>query len=211
MKFEKLNNDKIRIILNLQDLEDNNIDYQSFMSNSSDSQTLFLEMLDEAEEQIGFKTKDYKLMIEALATIDGNFIITVTRFLPDFDIAPTYNKKTVKVKRKTDKIINDSIVYEFTNFDDILDFILLLKSSNIKGIATFTKDFSLYSYKSNYYLVMDNINKNFSGIKTFLCALTEFGKSINNSNLFKSKLNEYGTLILKNNFYKCLVKNLHLS
>ena len=32
MKFEKLNNDKIRIILNLQDLEDNNIDYQSFMS-----------------------------------------------------------------------------------------------------------------------------------------------------------------------------------
>ena len=49
MKFEKLNNDKIRIILNLQDLEDNNIDYQSFMSNSSDSQKLFLEMLDEAE------------------------------------------------------------------------------------------------------------------------------------------------------------------
>ena len=63
MKFEKLNNDKIRIILNLQDLEDNNIDYQSFMSNSSDSQKLFLEMLDEAEEQIGFTTKDYKLMI----------------------------------------------------------------------------------------------------------------------------------------------------
>ena len=55
---------------------------------------------------------------------------------------------------------------------------------------------------------MDNINKNFSGIKTFLCALTEFGKSINNSNLFKSRLNEYGTLIVKNNFYKCLSKTL---
>ena len=89
MKFEKLNNDKIRIILNLQDLEDNNIDYQSFMSNSSDSQKLFLEMLDEAEEQIGFTTKDYKLMIEALATLNGDFIITVTRFLPDLDISPT--------------------------------------------------------------------------------------------------------------------------
>lgn len=211
MKFEKLNNDKIRIILNLQDLEDNNIDYQSFMSNSSDSQKLFLEMLDEAEEQIGFTTKDYKLMIEALATLNGDFIITVTRFLPDLDISPTYNKKTVKVKRKTNTLINDSIIYEFNNYDDILDFILLLKNSNIKGFTSFTKDFSLYSYKNNYYLVMDNINKNFSGIKTFLCALTEFGKSINNSNLFKSRLNEYGTLIVKNNFYKCLVKTLHLS
>ncbi|HJJ12033.1 MAG: adaptor protein MecA [Clostridia bacterium] len=208
MKFEKLNNDKIRIILNLQDLEDNNIDYQSFMSNSSDSQKLFLEMLDEAEEQIGFTTKDYKLMIEALATLNGDFIITVTRFLPDLDISPTYNKKTVKVKRKTNTLINDSIIYEFNNYDDILDFILLLKNSNIKGFTSFTKDFSLYSYKNNYYLVMDNINKNFSGIKTFLCALTEFGKSINNSNLFKSRLNEYGTLIVKNNFYKCLSKTL---
>ena len=87
MRFEKLSNDKIRIILDLQDLEDNDIDYQSFMSNSSDSQKLFMEILDEAEEQIGFITKDYKLMIEALATIDGDFIITVTRSLPDFDIA----------------------------------------------------------------------------------------------------------------------------
>ena len=65
MRFEKLSNDKIRIILDLQDLEDNDIDYQSFMSNSSDSQKLFMEILDEAEEQIGFITKDYKLMIEA--------------------------------------------------------------------------------------------------------------------------------------------------
>ena len=58
MRFEKLSNDKIRIILDLQDLEDNDIDYQSFMSNSSDSQKLFMEILDEAEEQIGFTTKD---------------------------------------------------------------------------------------------------------------------------------------------------------
>ena len=95
MRFEKLSNDKIRIILDLQDLEDNDIDYQSFMSNSSDSQKLFMEILDEAEEQMGFITKDYKLMIEALATIDGDFIITVTRSLPDFDITSAYKKRTI--------------------------------------------------------------------------------------------------------------------
>lgn len=208
MRFEKLSNDKIRIILDLQDLEDNDIDYQSFMSNSSDSQKLFMEILDEAEEQIGFTTKDYKLMIEALATIDGDFIITVTRSLPDFDITSAYKKRTIKAKRKSNKLTTDTIIYEFNNFDDIFDFVLLLKNLNISGLTTFTKDFALYTYKDNYYLVMDNIDKNFEDIKTFLCALTEFGKSINNSNLFKSRLNEYGTLLVKNNFYKALSKNL---
>ena len=208
MRFEKLSHDKIRIILDLQDLEDNDIDYQSFMSNSSDSQKLFMEILDEAEEQIGFITKDYKLMIEALATIDGDFIITVTRSLPDFDIASVYKKRTIKAKRKSNKLTTDTIIYEFNNFDDIFDFVLLLKNLNISGLNAFTKDFALYTYKNNYYLVMDNIDKNFDAIKTFLCALTEFGKSINNSNLFKSRLNEYGTLLVKNNFYKALSKNL---
>ena len=208
MRFEKLSNDKIRIILDLQDLEDNDIDYQSFMSNSSDSQKLFMEILDEAEEQIGFITKDYKLMIEALATIDGDFIITVTRSLPDFDITSAYKKRTIKAKRKSNKLTTDTIIYEFNNFDDIFDFVLILKNLNISGLTTFTKDFALYTYKDNYYLVMDNIDKNFEDIKTFLCALTEFGKSINNSNLFKSRLNEYGTLLVKNNFYKALSKNL---
>lgn len=206
MRFEKLSNDKIRIILDLQDLEDNDIDYQSFMSNSSDSQKFFMEILDEAEEQTGFITKDYKLMIEALATIEGDFIITVTRSLPEFDVS-SYKKRTIKARRKSNKLNNDSIIYEFSCFDDIFDFVLLLKNLNLTGLNTFTKDFSLYTYKNNYYLVMDNINKNFANIKTFLCALTEFGKSINNSNLFKNKLNEYGTLIVKNNFYKVLSKN----
>ncbi len=151
MRFEKLSNDKIRIILDLQDLEDNDIDYQSFMSNSSDSQKLFMEILDEAEEQMGFTTKDYKLMIEALATIDGDFIITVTRSLPDFDITSAYKKKTIKAKRKSNRLTTDTIIYEFNNSDDIFDFILLLKNLNISGLNAFTKDFALYTYKDKYY------------------------------------------------------------
>ena len=46
MKFEKLNENKIRITLNNQDLAEKHIDFQSFMSNSQESQNLFLDMLD---------------------------------------------------------------------------------------------------------------------------------------------------------------------
>ena len=67
LQFERITENKIRIILNIQDLEEKNIDLHSFMSNSIESQDLFYEMLTKAEKEIGFKTKDYKLLIESLA------------------------------------------------------------------------------------------------------------------------------------------------
>ena len=70
MKFEKLTENKIRITLNIEDLEEKNIDFHSFMSSSLESQDLFLDMLEKAEKEIGFITKDYKLIIEAIATSD---------------------------------------------------------------------------------------------------------------------------------------------
>ena len=63
MKIEKITDNKIRIILNLEDLEAKNIDLHSLMSNSIESQSLFVEMLDEAEKTVGFYTKDSKIMI----------------------------------------------------------------------------------------------------------------------------------------------------
>lgn len=68
MRIEKLTENKIRITLNLDDLKENNIDLHDFMANSPETQDLFLNMLDKAESEIGFITKNYKLMIEALAT-----------------------------------------------------------------------------------------------------------------------------------------------
>lgn len=73
MQIEKITENKIRITLNIHDLEEKNIDLHSFMSNSIESQDLFYDMLDKAEKEIGFKTKDYKLIIEALAVPERKF------------------------------------------------------------------------------------------------------------------------------------------
>ena len=75
MRIEKLTENKIRIILKLDDLKENNIDLHSFMSSSIETQDLFYNMLDKAEKEIGFKTKDYKLMIEAIAIPEREFYI----------------------------------------------------------------------------------------------------------------------------------------
>jgi len=75
LQIEKITENKIRIILNIKDLQEKNIDLHTFMSNSIESQALFFDMLDKAEKEVGFETKDYKLIIEALAIPNRKFYI----------------------------------------------------------------------------------------------------------------------------------------
>lgn len=57
LKIEKLTENKIRIILDMQDLQEKNIDLHSFMSDSLESQDLFYDMLDKAEKEIRLSNK----------------------------------------------------------------------------------------------------------------------------------------------------------
>ena len=79
MKFEKLNENKLRIIISSQDLLDKHIDFHSFMSNSLETQDIFLDILDKAEKEVGFITKNHKVRIEAFAMNNEDFIFTVTK------------------------------------------------------------------------------------------------------------------------------------
>ncbi len=205
MKFEKLNENKIRITLNTQDLIEKNIDFHSFMSNSKESQNLFLDMLDEAEKKVGFVTKDYKLRIEALAMSDGNFILTITRFGKNKESVQKSGKaKNLKIKRKNLDMSSKQLIYRFENFDDFSNFSnFISKLSNFYSIA---KSTVLYSYQNAYYLCLSNINIEHPCIKQLYTLITEFGTYIDNSELFSRKLNECGKIVIKNNAIKTCVK-----
>ena len=155
MKIEKLTDNKIRFILNLKDLEENNIDYHSFMANSIETQDLFLDMLDKAEKEIGFSTKNYKLMLEAIATSDGNFILTVTRLSPETE---KNNPKKVQIKRKSSKPSKVLTIYKFDSFDCFCDFCTYLNTSPLKDLISKLKNSKLYKYKNDYFLVFHNIS-----------------------------------------------------
>lgn len=79
MKFEKINDDKIKITLSSADLEANDLDLHSFMSDSSETQSLFLSVLDKAEKDYGFITDNYQLKVETYALDNGTFMLTITR------------------------------------------------------------------------------------------------------------------------------------
>lgn len=164
LKIEKLSENKIRIILNLEDLKKKNIDFHSFMSDPIESQSLFLDMLHTAEQEIGFVTKDYKISIEAFAMSDGNFVLTVTRDLEDLS---KIDRKKVHIKRKSFDFTKTTAIYTFYSFDDLCSFCEFIRNnSNYSGVSNIHNT-SLYKYNGSYYLCFHNIvrwHKKFEGL-----------------------------------------------
>lgn len=199
MRFEKLNENKIRITLTNQDLIKKNVDFHSFMANPIESQDLFFDMLDEAEKEIGFVTKDYKIRIEALQIAGGDFVLTITRSLPENIRYP--EKKKIHIRRKRLDYRDSQATYLFNSFDDFCNFVNFLNSNSIK-ITNIAKSICLYEYKKQYYLNFSSINLNYTDLKKLFSAITEFATYITNTDLFKRKLLENGKIIMKNNAIK---------
>ena len=198
MKLEKLTENKIRVIFNLEDLEKNNITFEDFVSNAIEFQSFFVQMLDKAEKELGFVTKDCKLLIESFSSSEEIFVFTITKFNKE-TTKKTFSHigKTVTVKKKQLSLSSSNLVYSFNNFDEFCSFCNFLKSSNIiNNKSKLAKDISLYLYNNTYYLVLTNINKDNT---TFYYYLSEFASLITTSNGFNSKLLEHGKLIMKHN------------
>ena len=131
MQIEKLNDDKLKVVLNKKDLKENDIDLNTFMANSLDSQELFLDILDIAEEKFNFYVDDSKLLIESINLANDIFIFTITK---------------VNENISTNTSINN--IYCFNSFDHLADALKLINLSINK----------IYTYNNRFYLILDKDN-----------------------------------------------------
>lgn len=196
MKIEKLDTDKIRITLNIDDLKNNNIDFHSFMSNSKESQNLFLYILDLAEEQVGFITDDYKVSIETMYLNNGYFILNVTRFKGD----SFFKNSRVTPKRKEFSSELNSSIYIFSSMDDFLDFYSKIKKAiNLETFNDCT--YGLYCFENKYYMIINSDCLNVKYRSLFLYILSEFSTTISSTPSFVSNLKEHGKCICENKVF----------
>ncbi len=201
MKIEKLTENKIRVIVSIKDLEKSNTDLHSIMTKALEAQGLVLEILSKAEKEVGFNTEGCKLLIEAFSSSDDMFIFTITKYNVqqtenNINSPSTLNKK-LTVKRKSININSTTAFFTFDSFDNFCNFchcILNIRELNLKNIC---KNTSLYLYNNIYYLVLNNINTNYSLLNRFYSTISEFGKVVNYSKQFENKLLEHSTTIIK--------------
>lgn len=139
MKIEQIETNKIQVIFSKEELENNDINFHNLMSNSKQTQNLFLAILDIAEKEMGFKTLNYDIAIETLILENSNFIITISR--QDSNNTDIHNN--LKISRK--KYIKNYVL-KFNCFDDFYDFF-----NSVKFSISFNK--SLYYFNGNFYYI----------------------------------------------------------
>lgn len=210
MRIEKLNENKIRIFLNLEDLQEKNIDLHTFMSSSIESQDLFLDMLHKADVEVGFKTHNYKLIIEALASADGNFILTITRMKPDSLLSKPASVKP-KIKRQTIAPNKALSIYMFNSFDEFCEFCNYINTSSLNKYIQKLKNSSLVLFKNKYYLILSNLKLSVPDFKNFSCTTLEFATAIKEASLLERKLREYGKTIINQHAISTCLKYFNVN
>jgi len=168
MNIKKINEDKLKVILSSNDLDEKNIDIDSFLANPIESQNLFFEILDLAEEKYDFDIENNRAIIEAIS-LDNNsiFILTITKLKNDLF---TYN--------------NTSQIYCFENINDLLSFLSFIKKNNINLL-----NYNLYQLGNKYYFLL---NENDINLENYLL---EFSFPLKNYYLLKDIFIEYGNKI----------------
>ena len=199
MKIEKITDDKLRVIFNLDDLNKKNIDVYSLIKNTDSSQKFFKLILRQARKEVGFETFDSKVLIETFISSDGFFILTFTKLSNNSQKAVMSGSKP-QVKRKELNKINILSVYMFNDFNEIIDFCTYLNNLNNFNIKSINA--TLYEYKSKYFLVFKNIHLEEKIFLYLYIAISEFANAISYSPIFIGKLNEYGNIIFKGNILK---------
>ena len=199
MKIERISDSIIRVTISLNDLEERNIDLNALNYNTPAAQEFFWDMMEQAEEQLGFNLSDSQLLIEPVPNSSDGFVITITKVDEDGDfesiqkyIKSKLKKSDLRVKKKSRKVCSSLYIYSFKNIDDICN--LVGKLVNLyRGEST------LYRCKDTYYLVLSRSGLAAANSRMFELILNEYGIKITNVSFFEGYLNEYGEKIIDYN------------
>ncbi len=197
MKIEKINDNKIKITLDINDLKTRNIDVKSFIHNSPESQDLFWDVMQEAENKYGFSVEESMVYVEAHANENGLFtlIVTKTAQTPDNTFARARkNGFNFKLKRKTNSYLTpEHSIFKFKDVESLVNF-TNIANKDVIGFNT------LYEYNNSYYLVVDKASD---------YSIFEYASKEPNYNLTKSKLCEYGKVLYENDAINSVYKITH--
>lgn len=194
MKIEKLNENKIKVTFNIDDLAEKNIDLYSFMHNTPETQDLFWDILNEAEKECGFNVDNSMIYVEASTSGGGNFslIVTKTNERPSVlsSVNSTYNKKTFKLKRKNVSINTTQNIYKFETFDDVCEY------AQIAGLKK-TDNNILYTLANKYYLKLFKIPSS---------NILEYAAICKSPEILEARITEYGKTIIEKNALQTISK-----
>ena len=201
MKFRRINDNKVQVIISRDDLEQRNVKRWDLMPSSPKTQELFQDMLEKAYEECGFEVdSDSQLMVEAYPMTSDSLVLTLTKvkdLAKSFMEADISDSKDVFFGETEDEeqldFDSDEVVFAFKEFDAMISICKRMDDN-------FTSKTSLYKMDDVYYLVFGEEDEMLSNL---IGLIGEYGDL---AYIVEAYLIEHGKLLIKDNAVEILAK-----
>ena len=213
MKVERINENKIKITLSMNELEERNISLKDIEKDSSKAKNIFLDLIAESNLENSFAIDHSQLFVEATTDYNDFFTITITKMdelldISKFSLLDQFIEKKLLDKKGNlpKKVINSNIesysnVFLFDSIDKVLDMCDMLKFNKC-----FYGKSSLYLLKGKYFLIFSkHSDKNIKFKKTY-SIINEYSDNSFLSELYEISLKEKSKSIIISNAIQVLVK-----
>lgn len=184
MRLERLNYNKIKIFLTLDDLTDRGLTKEDLWKDSFKVQQLFKDMMNEANTELGFEANG-PIAVEVYSLQAQGMVIIVTKNQETDEDDNEYDEDYIEMQVKLGESVD--IIYEFQTFEHLIE---LSKNLDRIGIQGGT----VYHYEDRYFLSLDDFDS--LEVDGVISILAEYG---NPTTLTIYRLQEYGKKIMENN------------
>ena len=172
MYIEVLNDKKLKVELEFDDMQKLNIDKNSFICRDLAAKRALKTILKDAYLQTGFDIFNTQLSVEIFPTVNNGCLILFTR---------------TSAKRFKATAMRPKNVFVFSKIDDLIDCLkIILHKESLSGSV-------VYKLKSKYYLYLDN---KLQFDKSVLLVLSEYAFA--KTYVSKTYLDEFGEIVFKN-------------
>ncbi|MDM5229364.1 genetic competence negative regulator [Cytobacillus sp. NJ13] len=189
MRLERLNYNKIKIFLTLDDLNDRGLTKEDVWKDSLKWHQLFHEMLEEASEEFGVDIQgSVAVEIFSMQAQGMVMIVTMEEQMDEELLEDGFIEMQVTVEGSED------ILFEFQDFEDVIQMAKELNRVQIE-------EGSVYCYKEMYYYHVTDLAG--EDIHRVIAILAEYGDSDFTS---IHVIQEYGKVLIESNAVKKLIE-----
>ena len=184
MKVERINNNKAKISLTLEELRKKKITLKDIKQNKLKAEDFFLELLEETRLIEEFEIDSNELFVEAIRE-DNLLTITITKML---DISCKDEIKQANIVYKI-----SSNIYIFDSSSELKDFAI---KANLEKL--YIPKCMLYYFNNKFFLVFSKKDIRCSQFIKSYSILSEYASHYSSSSYLKDILNEHATLLFNN-------------
>jgi adapter protein MecA 1/2 len=201
MRVERLSDNKVRIFITYEDLNERGIDRDEIWQNGRKVQELFWDMMEHAYLEVGFEIGG-PIAVEAFTMPTEGVVVIVTR-LPGMpgsvERETVLEEEELEINAETPDPFG-AFTFVFHDFEDVI--CVAHSLSQYEGVGG-----TLYHYKGRYHLFFEEEEIGEDLYDTFWSILHEYGEL---SSTTKAMLDEYGKRVMDGNAIQTITHHFPL-